>query len=155
MAKKSKGEVGFVSDGDTSKREVRFVSNRDVSARASSFTAGDKTYTMIFSINALCELENDFEDPVAEFNRIMSGDVKKRLQTTRKIFRAGLSDYHPEMTEKQAGLLMTALGQQAFVIMADAFTLAFSESAGSPKSEGDGEHPLERQSQAASIGSTS
>jgi hypothetical protein len=113
MANKLKGEVGLVSNGDTSKREVRLES-------------GGRSYTMIFSINALCELENDFDDVIAEVAAVLSGTGKKRLTMMRRVFRAGLSDYHPEVTEKQAGLLITALGAHAaFAKMAEAFTLAF------------------------------
>jgi hypothetical protein len=126
MAKKSKGQVGLVSNGDTSSRQVPIKPKGNVAEKEATFNFSDKTYTMIFSINALCELENDYDDVFAEFAGLLSGSGKKRNTVLRKVFRAGLSDHHPEMTERQAGLLMTAMGfHAALTKVADAFTLAF------------------------------
>jgi hypothetical protein len=113
MAKKSKGEVAIVTDAGAAKRETSFV-------------AAGKTYTMVFSINALCELESDFDDVVGEVAAVLAGTGKKRITVMRKVFRAGLSDHHPEVTEKEAGAIMTAIGPaMAFAKVAEAFTLAF------------------------------
>lgn len=105
---------------------MAIVTDASAARWQTSFAADGKTYTMVFSINALCELETDFDDVVAEVAGVLSGSGKKRLTTLRKVFRAGLSDHHPEMTERQAGLLMTAIGPQAaFAKVAEAFALAF------------------------------
>jgi len=131
MAKKSKGEVGLVSNGDTNSKRVAIKPKGSLVEKSTSFDFSEKTYTMIYSINALCELENDFDDVFAEVDGLLQGTTKKRTTVLRKVFRAGLSDHHPEMTEKQAGVLMTAMGfHVALMKVAEAFKLAFAVSEG-------------------------
>jgi hypothetical protein len=96
-----------------------------------SFEADDKRYTMTFSINAMCEIEEELDMGITDIGEIMSaGQV--RMKHLRAMFRAGLVDNHPDMTTAQAGDLMTELGpQRAADIIGEAFTAAFpSEKAG-------------------------
>jgi hypothetical protein len=139
MANKSKGEVGFVSDGDTKPRQVTVKSGGSLEKRKTSFASDGNAYTMIFSIGALCELEDDFDDVLMEINSVLTGSCKHRLSKMVKIFRAGLHDHHPELTETQVRDLMTSIGVNNVIeTMAKAITLSF----GDPESSG-GDRPLE------------
>jgi hypothetical protein len=100
MANKLKGEVGFDVDG----------------AR----------YTLAFSINALCELEEKLGGAVVDLGTMMTGG--KRFSTMRSVFWCGLTEHHPELTEKEAGKIMTAIGfNKADALIGEAFALAFPE----------------------------
>jgi hypothetical protein len=99
MANKAKGEVGFEVDG--------------------------KSYTLVFSINALCELENQLGGDVANIAAAGFGGIK-RYSTLRATFWAGLTDHHPNMTLQAVGKIINALGiQKADELAGEAFKLAF------------------------------
>jgi hypothetical protein len=82
-----------------------------------SFEVNEKSYTMRFSANALCELEDVLNMGVNDVAEQMAKPKNLRIKTVRGIFWAGLRDYHPEITITQAGELI-----------GKAFTLAFQDS---------------------------
>lgn len=74
------------------------------------FSVDGKEYTLWMSVNAYCSLEaDDGMDMNALFNTL--ADVEKADFTLyRKLFFYGLQDCHPEITLREAGLIMTKLG---------------------------------------------
>lgn len=100
MANKLRGEVGFEADG--------------------------KSYTLAFSINALCQMEDRIGVSVADVGTALSG--KRRYSTLRSLFWCALCDYHPGLTEQDAGRIMAAIGtNKADALVAEAFKLAFPD----------------------------
>ena len=91
------------------------------------FTVGKKVYTLHFSINAMCELEEAMGGAgITELAMQMSDPSKFKLKDMRTMFWAGLRDHHEAMTAQDAGRLMNDLGMmEAMNLVAKAFTLAF------------------------------
>lgn len=95
-----------------------------------SFRAGDIEYTMRFSANALCELEDAIGMGVNAVATQLADPSSLRLKMVRSVFWAGLRDRHPDMTIKHAGDLITELSlTKAMELVSDAFTLAFAREA--------------------------
>jgi hypothetical protein len=102
-----------------------------------AFEIEGKTYTLSFSINALCELEDAMGEGVTAVTRRLSDESKLRLRDVRTVFWAGLRDHHPEIDLAGAGNLMTALGQvEAIEIVGKALALAFPAGDGRPLAKG-------------------
>jgi Phage tail tube protein, GTA-gp10 len=98
-----------------------------------AFEADGTTYTLSFSINALCALEDAMGEGIMEITRLLSDPAKLRLNNVRTVFWAGLRDHHAEVDIDQAGKLMTALGQVEAIEMAGkALALAFPEAPKGP-----------------------
>ena len=90
------------------------------------FTVDGKSYTLHFSVNALCALESATGLKVMAISEAMSDPAQISMITMRSLFRSGLSDHHPELSDIDAGKIMTALGQaQAMDLVSIAFSLAF------------------------------
>ena len=114
MANKQKGEVKFVAAG--------------------------QHYVLRFSNNALCELEDATGRGALEVAADLQGagddNTKIRFKTVRTLFWAGLTDHHPDLTEKDAGNILQDLGlEKAFPLIGEAFQLVF----GGDNAEPDGE----------------
>lgn len=71
---------------------------------------GDATYTLCFSINSLCSLEELLNKSVNEIMAGIGDGSKVRLGTVRALVWAGLSEKHPEITVKDAGRIITEGG---------------------------------------------
>lgn len=99
------------------------------------FEAGGRSYTMCFSINSLCEMEDVLGTGVHEFCRqLVAGDV--RLTTIRAAFWAGLREHHPDVSLTDAGNLIHAVGgaERALSLLGDALSLAFpSDNGAAPR----------------------
>jgi hypothetical protein len=94
------------------------------------FEAEGKRYTLMYSINALCMLESEFSDVSADIGALIGGKSGKRMTTLRTVFWAGLSDYHPELSKKEVGDIMTSLGfMPSLNKVTEAIVLAFPEMA--------------------------
>jgi hypothetical protein len=105
MANKLKGEVGFEADG--------------------------QSYTLVFSVNALCELEDKLGASVSDIGGLLTRG--KRFSTIRTVFWAGLVDHHPDLALKDAGRIITAIGiEQADALIGEAFGLTFPEAKALP-----------------------
>jgi hypothetical protein len=100
MANKLKGEVGF--------------------------EAGGEIYTLVYSLNALCELEEKLGGSVASIEAIAKSG--KRFETVRTVFWAGLIEYHPDMKPRDAARLVSMIGfEKADELIGQAFSAAFPE----------------------------
>jgi hypothetical protein len=88
--------------------------------------AGDMAYTVSFSVNALCELEDAFGVTVQKIGAIF--DKEASMKDVRKLARCALSDHHPAITDKEAGKVVTDAGLPVFMdAVQKAFQLAFPE----------------------------
>ena len=68
-----------------------------------------RRYVFAFSTNALCVLEEEFElSNISELQTILSD--RPSLINIRKMFRVGLTDCHPTMTDMEAGRIIDAIG---------------------------------------------
>jgi hypothetical protein len=74
-----------------------------------SFDIDGKTWTLALGINALCELEAEFDKPVNAIFAEMD-DGKVSVRTLRSVFRAGLARHHSKISQAEAGDLMEAVG---------------------------------------------
>lgn len=96
MANPIRGEVGF-----------------DVSVPGESGEVV-KTYTLRFSANAICELEESVDKSIVALLTEMASWVdapeKMRMSVVRLMFWAGLRDRHPDVDLKAAGELILAAG---------------------------------------------
>lgn len=116
-----------------------------------SFEADGKTWTLRYSANALCELEDHLSRGVVDIASELqswgppvgpdgksSGETPERaaervklirLGTLRAVFWAGLRDHHPDIDIRHAGDLLVAAGgaMGGLALVADAFAQAFPE----------------------------
>ena len=106
------------------------------------FEADGRSYTMLFSINAICNLEENLGKTINQISESLQNTETMRMSLARSVFRAGLSDLHPKTTEKQAGEIITNLGfQPAMDLINKAFSLTFPSEEGQenpPKPAADG-----------------
>lgn len=89
-----------------------------------------RRYVFAFSTNALCVLEEEFGlDNISELQAILG--EKPSLRNIRKLFRIGLTDCHPDMTDMEAGEIIDAMGglEPSLEMIMRALTTAFPEAA--------------------------
>jgi hypothetical protein len=101
------------------------------------FDAAGRRWTLVYSVNALCRVEDALGEGAMAIAAMMADPAKVRVGPMRTMFWAGLADHHPELTLEGAGELMDAIGlPTAMEYVAKALTAAF------PKQDGAG--PLAR-----------
>lgn len=76
---------------------------------------GDADYTLRFSVNALCALEDALDKSAGEIVASLGDGSKVRLKTIRALVWAALLDRHPDMTMQAAGNIVSD-GGTAFVM---------------------------------------
>ena len=81
-------------------------------------TSGD--YTLLLDFNALCDLEDDFPG-------LMDGTADiKSPKAIRRVFHAGLAEYHPDLSERDAGAIIQDLGlDRAATLIKESFEASF------------------------------
>jgi hypothetical protein len=103
-------------------------------------------YTLTLNVNALCDLEealgvDDVNEVLAKLAMLQE---KPSLRTLRTIFAVALRQDHPEVTERQAGDLLSDVGLEvASEVLGKAIALAFpdpSEDEGKAKPAGAGKN---------------
>jgi len=73
------------------------------------FEVEGKQWVFAFSTNALCALEEEFGlTDISELEKVLGGSPS--LRTIRKLFRIGLTECHPNMTDFEGGQIMDAVG---------------------------------------------
>lgn len=89
------------------------------------FEADGTTYTLVYSINAIINLEGKTEKTIQEIGEAMQDNP--RLAFLRTVFHAGLLEHHRDVTEEQAGEVMQKAGglAKAGALISEAFTAAF------------------------------
>jgi hypothetical protein len=105
------------------------------------FDANGARYTLIYSTNALCILEDTMQLSVNSVLALMSDPGKARVNDVRTLFWAGLQDHHPDLDQKSVGRIMDAVGglMGTLDLMLKAVTMAFPQAA---KGGADGARPL-------------
>ncbi|MCM3680264.1 hypothetical protein M3656_13580 [Sphingomonas paucimobilis] len=103
------------------------------------FQVGDDQWVFAFTTNALCAVEEEFDlKDITELEKVLSDSPS--LRTIRKLFRIGLTDVHPDMTDIEAGQIMEAVGglEPSLELIMRAVEQAFPEAAkkgnGGPRS---------------------
>lgn len=92
------------------------------------FTANGKTYTLRFSTNALCELEDATGKGAIAVAEEMNSPNNVRIKTLRAMFWAGLTDCHEGITIRDAGDIMGEIGvDKAGPLIGEAFQAAFPD----------------------------
>jgi hypothetical protein len=87
------------------------------------FEADGKRYTLCFSVNAICELEDALDISFEEIRTF-----KKKTKLGRAMFWAAMTDNHPDLTLKDAGKIMAAVGDtRSSELVMQAFSLAFPQ----------------------------
>jgi len=94
----------------------------------------DKIWSLQFSINALCALEDELGAGQAVDIQTLIGESPS-VSTLRTLFWAALQEHHAGITKEDAGRVMNALGiLRATSIITQALLAAFGEMA---KAQGD------------------
>lgn len=94
---------------------------------------GDRAYTLSFSVNALCELEDHLGKPIAKIADGLNDPANVRMSVVRALLWAGLRDHHDEIDLKAAGLIASDAGIPAVMeAIGKAFSLAFPEAETTP-----------------------
>jgi hypothetical protein len=94
-----------------------------------SFEAEGKSYTLRFSIDALCNLEEAAGKGFAAIAIELTDPERMSVTLLRKVLWAGLLDHHPDIDLKAAGELIVAAGGAVAVLeqIEKAFAAAFPE----------------------------
>lgn len=83
-------------------------------------------HTLVFSINAICDLEEALGRGISEIGVEMETGLSMR--TLRAVIWAGLQERHPGTTEKQAGDVISKVGVPAAgEAVSAAFAAAFPQ----------------------------
>lgn len=92
--------------------------------------AGDATYTLCLSANAICELEDHTGRSISEIATSLNGN-NVGMKTVRALVWAALQDHHPDVDLKEAGRIITDAGMaETMEAVGNAFSLAFPEGDG-------------------------
>ncbi|MEW9808599.1 GTA-gp10 family protein [Mesorhizobium marinum] len=98
--------------------------------------AGDKTYTLSFSINAMCELEAHFDEPITKIAARLQEPDSVSMTNIRALLWAALIDGLPEIKSGPnggldfAGQLLSEAGvPEAMDALGRAFASAFPSEA--------------------------
>jgi len=90
--------------------------------------AGDQTYTLRLSVNAVIEIENHFDLGINQVSEKLSNPASMRLGNLRAIVFYALKEHHPNMTESGAGEVIGRAGFDAVgEAIQEAMRLAFPE----------------------------
>ncbi|WP_311270491.1 hypothetical protein [Sphingobium sp. WCS2017Hpa-17] len=94
------------------------------------FEVDGNRWVFAFTTNALCAVEEEFDlKDISELETVLSQSPS--LRTIRKLFRIGLTDCHPDMTDHEAGQIMEAVGglEPSLELIMRAVEQAFPEAA--------------------------
>ncbi len=99
--------------------------------------ATDKDYRLSFSINAMCELEDHFGEPITMIADRMKDAAKVNAKTFRVLLWAALLDNQPDITLGEAGAIRAPGGVNEIIgKIGEAFQAAFP-----PADKADDENP--------------
>ena len=105
-----------------------------------SFDAKGQSYTLRYSVDAICALEDACGGKgIVAISQVLQDATKISMTLMRKVMWAGLRDHHPSVDIKSAGDLIQAVGglMPAVDIIGRAFQAAFPD----PQKAGDQESP--------------
>lgn len=75
-----------------------------------SLLVGDEAFTLSYSVNAFCHLEEVLGRSFNDLVQDLSNPAKLSMIHLRHFVHAGLLDHHPELTLKDAGRIITQAG---------------------------------------------
>ena len=91
-------------------------------------TAGDEIYTLLFSVNALCDLEEHFDMPIGRVSDMLNDPNNVRLTDLRALLLFALKEHHPDLVFTDAGRIATDAGiPETMAKLGQAFVAAFPE----------------------------
>lgn len=100
------------------------------------FDVEGQEHILVFTVDALIELEELFDRKVQDIGAMFGEGL--RMKDLRAVFRAGLSEHHPEVDDAVAGFIMSKIGiTRAGELVGKAFLAAFG-GADAIKEDGDG-----------------
>ena len=104
-----------------------------------SFEAGGASYTMRLSIDELCALEDATGKGIVVLAAELSNMATLRLSVLRQVVWVGLREHHPDISLKDAGELIVAVGglQKMMEHVGAAFQRAFPDD----EAKGKGNRP--------------
>jgi len=94
------------------------------------FEVDGNRWVFAFTTNALCAVEEEFDlKDISELETVLAASPS--LRTIRKLFRIGLTDCQPQMTDHEAGEIMQAVGglEPSLELIMRAVEQAFPEAA--------------------------
>lgn len=101
------------------------------------FKVDETTYTLRYSIDAICHLEDATGKTLLELAEDLKDFKSIRMSLVRKILHAGLREHHPDLTEVEAGELIVGAGGSVVIMTKfnEAMTSAFpkQEASGTPR----------------------
>jgi len=88
------------------------------------------TYKISLSLNAMCELEEEFGRPllavISDLEAAQADPTKLEVKTLRALVWGALQDHHPEISIKEAGILAGRAGLPVIMgKLMEAIQLAF------------------------------
>lgn len=101
-----------------------------------SLPAGEETYTLSFSVNAFCRMEEADGRPFSEILEDLADAKSLTMQKLRWFVHMALSDHHPDLTPDDAGRIIMNAGGIEAVMVAVGKGLAASapqEASGTPR----------------------
>lgn len=94
------------------------------------------TYRFSLSVNAICELEDKLDRPIAQIADLLNDPAKIRMKLVRTLTWAALLDHQPEISERDAGTVVSAIGiQRAVGAVMRSMQLAFPDEAGGEEAQ--------------------
>lgn len=91
--------------------------------------AGEQTYIIRYSVNAICELEDCLGKGFPAIAADLQKPDKLTISTVRHLLHVGLTEAHPQMSLKEAGELIVPAGGIVVILekVSAAITLAFPQ----------------------------
>lgn len=90
-----------------------------------AFDALGQSWTLKLGTNAMCEIEDAIGKTISEIGEVMGDQKRVTIKLMRTVFWGALRDHHEDITVKQAGGIIDAIGmQQAGRLIGEAFQAA-------------------------------
>jgi hypothetical protein len=93
-----------------------------------AFDALGQGWTLKLGTNAMCEIEDATGKTFSEVGEIMGDPARVTIRMMRTVFWGALRDHHEDVTLKQAGTIIDAIGmQEAGRLIGEAFQAAMPD----------------------------
>lgn len=90
-----------------------------------AFDALEQSWTLKLGTNAMCEIEDATGKTICEVGEVMGDQKRVTIKLMRTVFWGALRDHHEDITVKQAGGIIDAIGmQEAGRLIGEAFQAA-------------------------------
>jgi hypothetical protein len=103
-----------------------------------SFDAHGQTFTLCYSANAICEIEDVLDTSIMALSTKLAKAAKDpnsvRMSTIRAVLWGGLREHHPDIDLKAAGDLIPAAG--GLMVIMNKISEAFQRAFPTPETKG-------------------